>query len=151
MSLNVITVKLILYFQSRFLKNLCSGTQCGGFQFLLILDLWGKSFNAVVVFGLSKNLLFKSVLGHCYIWKKNNHPSSKPSKSNLFAFMNQFCWWIKILCTLIMLWNPTNFEAIFLLKICSRLAILLWICDDFTSLENLTEDGVFPYITVVSI
>ena len=37
----------------------------GGFQFLLILDLWGISFYAVVVFGLGKNLLFKSVLGHC--------------------------------------------------------------------------------------
>ena len=42
-----------------------SGTQCGGFQFLLILNLWGISFHAVVVFGLGKNFLFKSVLGHC--------------------------------------------------------------------------------------
>ena len=30
------------------------------FQFLLILDLWGISFHAVVVFGLGKNLLPKS-------------------------------------------------------------------------------------------
>ena len=58
MSLNVITVKL-------FLKNLCSGTHHGGFQFLLILDLWGISFHAVVVFGLGKNLLLKSILGRC--------------------------------------------------------------------------------------
>ena len=36
-----------------------------GFQFLVILDLWGISFHAVVVFGLGKDLLFKSVLGHC--------------------------------------------------------------------------------------
>ena len=43
----------------------CSGTQCGVFQFLLILDLWDISFHAVVVFGLGKNLLFKSVLGRC--------------------------------------------------------------------------------------
>ena len=57
MRLNVITVKL-------FLKNLCSGTHRGGFQFLLILDLWCISFHAVVVFGLGKNLLFKSILGH---------------------------------------------------------------------------------------
>ena len=41
------------------------GPTVGGFQFLLILDLWGISFHAVVVFGLGKNLLFKSVLGHC--------------------------------------------------------------------------------------
>ena len=37
----------------------------GGFQFLLILDLWGISFHAVVVFGLGKKLLFKSMLGRC--------------------------------------------------------------------------------------
>ena len=30
---------------------------------MLILDLWGISFHAVVVFGLGKDLLFKSVLG----------------------------------------------------------------------------------------
>ena len=62
MSLNVITVKLC---KNQFLKNLCSGTHRGGFQFLLILDLWGISFHAVVVFGLGKNLLFKSILGRC--------------------------------------------------------------------------------------
>ena len=28
----------------------CSRIQCGGFQFLLILDIWGISFHAVVVF-----------------------------------------------------------------------------------------------------
>ena len=38
--------------------------ELGGFQFLLILDLWGISLHAVVVFGLGKNILFKSVLGH---------------------------------------------------------------------------------------
>ena len=34
---------------------------------MLILDLWGISFHAVVVFGLGKNLLFKSILGLCDI------------------------------------------------------------------------------------
>ena len=33
-----------------------------------ILDLWCISFHAVVVFGLGKDLLFKSVLGHCCFW-----------------------------------------------------------------------------------
>ena len=47
------------------MKNLCSGTQCGGFQFLLILDVWGLKFYAAVVFGLGKHFLFKSTLGHC--------------------------------------------------------------------------------------
>ena len=37
----------------------------GGVQFLLILDLWGISFHVAVVFGLGKNLLFKSILGRC--------------------------------------------------------------------------------------
>ena len=32
---------------------------------MLILDLWRISFHAVVVFGLGKNLLFKSILGRC--------------------------------------------------------------------------------------
>ena len=32
---------------------------------MLILGLWGMSFHAVVVFSLGKDLLFKSVLGHC--------------------------------------------------------------------------------------
>ena len=32
---------------------------------MLILDLWGISFHAVVVFALGKNLLYKFSLGHC--------------------------------------------------------------------------------------
>ena len=32
---------------------------------MLILDLWGISFHGEVVFGLGKNLLFKSILGRC--------------------------------------------------------------------------------------
>ena len=47
------------------MKNLCSKTQCEGFQLLRILDLWGGSIHAVVVFGLGKDFLFKSTLGHC--------------------------------------------------------------------------------------
>ena len=39
--------------------------QCGGFQFMMILDLWGISFHAMAVVGLAKKHLFKSVLGHC--------------------------------------------------------------------------------------
>ena len=31
----------------------------------MILDLWGVSFHAAVVFGLGKDFLFKSTLGHC--------------------------------------------------------------------------------------
>ena len=32
---------------------------------MLILDLWGISFHAVVVFGLGRVISFKSVLGRC--------------------------------------------------------------------------------------
>ena len=62
------------------MKNLCSGTHRGGFQFLLILNLWGISFHVVIVFVLGKNLLFKSVLGHCarFSWLKKG--------KNLIAF-----------------------------------------------------------------
>jgi hypothetical protein len=41
-----------------------------GFQFLLILDIWGITFHAAIFFGLGKNLLFKSVLGRCEDPKK---------------------------------------------------------------------------------
>ena len=34
---------------------------------MLILDLLGIGFHAVVVFGLGKDLLFKSILGRCGI------------------------------------------------------------------------------------
>ena len=52
---------------------LCSGTQCGGFQFMLILDLWGISFHPAVVVGLGNDLLFNSILAHCV-----TQPFSRP-------------------------------------------------------------------------
>ena len=57
--------KAIFVLVNWFLKNLSSGTQCERFPFLLILDPWSVSFHAAVVFGLGKNFLFKSTLGHC--------------------------------------------------------------------------------------
>ena len=59
------------------MKNLCSGTQCEGFQFLLILDLWGISFHALIVFAQGKNLLFKSVLGQCDYSKSTKNKINK--------------------------------------------------------------------------
>ena len=64
MSLNVNCEAVFVLVKISFEKSMC-GSQCGGFQFLLILDLWGISFHAVVVFGLGKIFLFKSTLGHC--------------------------------------------------------------------------------------
>ena len=33
----------------------------------MYLDIWGITFHAVIVFGLVKNLLFRSVLGYCVL------------------------------------------------------------------------------------
>ena len=38
---------------------------------MLILDIWGISFHDVVVFGLGKDILFKSVLGRCIRLRKS--------------------------------------------------------------------------------
>jgi hypothetical protein len=54
--MNVLIAKLFFVLvKKQLLKNLCSGSQCVEFQFLLILDLWGISFHAVVVFDLGKD------------------------------------------------------------------------------------------------
>ena len=63
--MNVLIAKLFFVLvKKQLLKKLCSGSQCVGFQFLLILDLLGISFHAVVVFDLGKDFLFKSTLEH---------------------------------------------------------------------------------------
>ena len=46
-------------------ENFVIGSQCGGFQFMLILNLWGISFHPAVVVGLDNDLLFNSSVGHC--------------------------------------------------------------------------------------
>ena len=43
-------------------------THRGGFQFMVIMTPQGGPFHPVVVIGLVKNLLLKSVLGHCGIF-----------------------------------------------------------------------------------
>ena len=50
--------------------------------------LWGISFHAVVVFGLGKDLLFKSVLGHCVKLDSKVLTISKyvPETCNLILF-----------------------------------------------------------------
>ena len=76
-----------------------------GFQFLLILDLWGLSFHAVIVFGLGKNLLSKSVLGHCVvIWNNSwrmeklsefNSPIQTTKRDDKSFFFTRFSLWEK--------------------------------------------------------
>ena len=67
--MTVITLKLILLIKKF--------QQCVGFEFLLILDIWGISFHPVVVFGQGKNLLFKSILGRCGRGVKIHHLHKK--------------------------------------------------------------------------
>ena len=65
MSLNVSNYcKAVFILAKNFFEKIyvCSGTQCGEFQFLLILDLWGVSIHAAAVFGLGKDFLFKPIL-----------------------------------------------------------------------------------------
>ena len=63
---------------------------------MLILDLWGISFHAVVVFGLGKDLLFKSVLGRCVSRDKSYVPieieidKKMPIKQGFFNIKGQF-------------------------------------------------------------
>ena len=44
---------------------------------MLILDLWGISFHAGVVFGLGKNLLSKSTLGRCVLAAEQAYSSTR--------------------------------------------------------------------------
>ena len=76
--------------------------------------LWQDSFFINFYTACLENII-------CTYLKKINHPNSKPSKSNFLHLKIYFCWWIK---RHDLLWNPTNFEAIFLLKIRNRLMIL---------------------------
>ena len=77
------------------------------------------------LFTLTRQLFHKflhSVLREYYIWNKIIIQAQ-----NLHNPI--FCIWESILLMdkntmcMIMLWNPTNFEAIFLLKICNRLKV----------------------------
>ena len=69
---------------------------------MLILDLWGISFHAVVVFSLGKNLLFKSVLGHCDKLSVINVHTLPNHKNRVFNFISvvsncsvkYYCWQI---------------------------------------------------------
>ena len=45
---------------------------------MLILELWGISCHAVVVFGLGKNLLFKFILWHCAGTAAGHHEGTSP-------------------------------------------------------------------------
>ena len=64
---------------------------------MLILDLWGITFHAVVVFGLGKNLLFESILGRCGgFW-----PFAKIRKPILLKPELTFCCLHSITCKII--------------------------------------------------
>ena len=48
-------------------ENFVIESQRGGFQFMLILDVWGISFHSAVVVGLGNDFLFNSSVGHCVV------------------------------------------------------------------------------------
>ena len=70
---------------------------------MLILDLWGIGFHAVVVFDLGKDFLFKYILGRCvmgrfwcYFW------------NNFGDFLDTFdTFWRGLICELDMISRET--------------------------------------------
>ena len=56
-----------------FLKILCYGTYVVGFQTMVIMDLWGMAFHAMVVIGLIPALLFISTWACCEVSIEKNH------------------------------------------------------------------------------
>ena len=71
-------------FKNQFLKNLCSEThhRPWGISILAAFRPMGYKFSSWVVFGLGKNLLFKSILGHCvhqYIFQSNKQKLKLPA------------------------------------------------------------------------
>ena len=50
---------------------------------MLILDLWGIGFHAVVVFGLGKEFSFKSILGRCDVFHQKTNGSEKKKQPSL--------------------------------------------------------------------
>ena len=89
---------------------------------MLILDLWGISFHAVVVFGMGKNFLFKSALGHCVetsqlkdlstllLWH-STYPGEKSQNARVHIDVTQ----TRIISLLSALWGnnevPADFHA----------------------------------------
>jgi len=61
---NFVPGKKIVSLKKTLKKKIVCGTHRGRFQFIVILTPWGVSFHPVVVIGLGKSLLFKSVLAH---------------------------------------------------------------------------------------
>ena len=53
--------------KNRFLKILCYGTYVVGFETMVIMDLWGMTFDAVVVIALFLLLLLESISSYCAV------------------------------------------------------------------------------------
>ena len=75
--------------KNRFLKILCYGTYVVGFQTMVIMDLWGMAFHAMVVIGLIPALLFISIWACCvgimYILLKPLKLTKNVTFTNLFV------------------------------------------------------------------
>ena len=98
MSLNLNSVKLLLYYQKSIFEKSMQWDPMWGISILADFRSMSMRFHAVVVFGLGKKLLFKSVLGHCGALQQSfpisQHEQFYPFFSitikNIFAlFLNQ--------------------------------------------------------------
>ena len=93
------------------------------FRFLIIWAL--QQTLTCYLFTLTRQLFHKflhSVLREYYIWNKIIIQAQN-LQNPIFCIWESILLMDKNTMCMIMLWNPTNFEAIFLLKICNRLKV----------------------------
>ena len=74
--------------KNRFLKILCYGTYVVGFQTMVIMDLWGMAFHAMVVIGLIPALLFISTWACCVaLAGKQRSTVNSPNSNHIMLFI----------------------------------------------------------------
>ena len=61
---------------------------------MLILDLFGISFHTVVVFGMGKDFLFKSILGRCVLSEKAGKVTRKSKLRYVFLAQWSFFFYL---------------------------------------------------------
>ena len=75
--------------KNRFLKILCYGTYVVGFQTMVIMDLWGMAFHAVVVIALVLALLFISIWAYCAFHRTTISEKLRNSNSKLSTYFKK--------------------------------------------------------------
>ena len=85
--------KKIVSLKKTLKKYFIIGSQCRGFQFMLILDLWGISFHPVVVVDLGNDLLFNFIVGHCGHQSKFLKKTGNPNFGRKNKIEDIYGWW----------------------------------------------------------